>query len=369
MKTVAAVMYEHHQPVVVEELDLDGPRDGEVLVEMKAAGVCHSDYSVVTGTIFHDEPTVLGHEGAGIVVEVGPGVRSVKVGQRVMLAFISACGKCFQCTRGRPSICEMQWKGAPPGTMFDGSCRFYKGRQRFCHMSRVGCMSQYTVVSENAVIPFDGAAQFEQAALIGCSVMTGVGAVVNTAKVEFGSSVAVIGTGGTGINVIQGAGMAGATKIIAVDINDERLGWATQFGATHTVNNRDGEAVERVLALTQSVGVDYAFEAIGKSATIEQAFRMLGFGGTAVVIGIAGKHEKVSLPAVMFPAGERRIVGSMYGSSQMCNDMPRLLELYRANRLKLDELVSRNYKLSQINEAFEDLKSGQGMRGVILFDD
>ncbi len=369
MKTRAAIMFEHNQPVVIDEIDVEPPKEGEVLVKMKAAGVCHSDLSVVTGTIYYDQPTVLGHEGAGEIVEVGPGVKSVEAGQRVMLAFISACGTCYQCTRGRPNICETHWLKYPRGTLFDGTTRFFQGSRRFLQMSRVGAMSDYVVVSENGVIPIQGDAPIDKAALIGCSVTTGVGAVVHTAKVEVGSDVAVIGIGGTGINVIQGAVMAGARRIIAVDVQPERLRWAEEFGATDVVNASDGKTVKQVRKLTDGDGVDYSFEAIGNPRTMAEAFGMLRFGGTAVIIGIAGKDDKVSLPAQLFPAGERRMVGSMYGSSRMRTDMPRLLDLYRVGRLKLDELVSQTYRLDQINEAFEELKAGRGRRGVILFDD
>ena len=368
MRTRAAIMCEHRRPLVVDEIALDPPKDGEVLVKMQAAGVCHSDWSVVTGAIWYDGPTVLGHEGAGIIADVGPGVNSVATGQQVLLSFISACGNCYHCIRGRPNICDTHWRGAPRGMLFDGTTRFHHDSERLMHMSRVGAMSEYTVVSENAVIPIDTDVSVEKLALVGCSVTTGVGAVVNTARVEIGSTVAVLGVGGTGINVVQAAAMVGCDKIVAIDISRERLSWARRFGATHTVNATVEDSVEAVMRLTGEDGVDYSFEAIGNPKTISDAFRMLRHGGTAVVIGIAGKDDVVSLPAQLFPAGERRIVGSMYGSSRMRLEMPRLVNLYKAGKLKLDELVSRTYKLDEINEAFADMNSGRGLRGVVLFD-
>ncbi len=369
MKTRAAIMVEHNQPVVVEEIDLDPPREGEVLMRMEAVGVCHSDLSVITGTIFYDQPTVIGHEGAGTIMELGPGVKGLETGQRVMLSFIHPCGSCYHCTRGRPNICDLHWRGAPRGMLQDGTTRFHRNGQPVLQMSRTGAMSEYIVVSEKAVIPFRGEPPPpEQIALIGCSVMTGVGEVTNTARVEVGSSVAVIGVGGVGINVIQGARLAGAGKIIAVDLNSDRLNWAKDFGATHTVNGSEGDAVEQVMALTDMNGVDYSFEAIGNAQAMADGFSMLRNGGALVVIGISSPKSMLTIPAQLFPFGERRILGCMYGSSRMSIDMPALLDLYRDGRLKLDELVSRTWKLDQINEAFDDLKSGRGLRGVVRFE-
>ena len=368
MKTRAAIMYEPNQPVVVEEIELDEPKSREVLVKMAATGVCHSDLSAVRGVIRYEEPTVLGHEGAGTIVEVGPDVTSVKPGQHIMLAFIAPCGRCFQCSNGHPSICDRHWRDTARGALFDGTHRFHKGDTRFMHFSRVAAMSEYTVVSEDAVIAIDDDIPMDKAALVSCGVMTGVGAVTNTANVELGSTVAVIGIGGAGINVIQGAVLRSASQIIAIDVSPERLQWAAQLGATHTLNAQDNDPVKQVMQLTNGAGVNYAFEAIGKSITIEQSFRMLRAGGTAVIIGITGSRDLVRIPAQMLPAGERRIVGSMYGSARVKTDMPRLLDLYRKGRLKLDELVSKTWQLDQINEAFAEMESGHGLRGLIVFD-
>ena len=368
MKTRAAILWESNKPVVVEEIELDPPRAGEVLVRMAVTGVCHSDLSAVRGLIRYDEPTVLGHEGAGTVVEVGQGVTTVTPGDRVMLAFVQPCGRCYQCTRGRSNICERHVK-TPRGALFDGTRRFHKDSVRFMQYSRVGAMSEFTVVSADGVVPVRPDASIQQAALVSCCVMTGIGAVRNTAAVELGSTVAVIGVGGTGINVVQGAVLAGASQVIAIDLSEDRLRWATEFGATHTLNSTECDPIERVLGLTAGSGVDYAFEAIGKPETITQAFRMLRGGGTAVVIGLTGADETASIPAQMLTGGERRLIGCMYGSSRIQTDMPRLLQLAQAGRLRLEELVSRTWKLDQINEAFAELESGHGLRSVISFED
>jgi len=369
MKTLAAIMYEHHQPVVVEEVDLDPPKEGEVLVKMGTIGVCHSDLSVVTGTIYYDEPTVLGHEGAGTVVELGKGVTRAEVGDRVMLTFITPCGECFQCKRGRPNICHKHWRGSSRGFLFEGTPRFHSGGRPLFQMTRVGCMSEYTVVSEKAVITIDDDVTIDRAALVGCGVMTGVGAVLNTAKLQEGSTAAVVGVGGVGINVVQGCRLAGASMIVAVDLSDERLEWAKQFGATHTINPTNEDPLKKIIELTDEIGVDYAFEVIGKAETIEIAFNMLSHGGYAVVVGLAHRKQIVRLPAQNFVAGERSILGCMYGSSRMYTDMPRMLDLYRDGQLNLDDLISRNYRLEEINEAFAEMEAGRGLRGVIKFED
>jgi len=330
--------------------------------------VCHSDLSVVNGTIPMSLPAVLGHEGAGVIADVGPGVESVRPGDAVMLTFVTACGQCHYCTSGRPNLCSKHWRTTPRGTLMDGTCRFHKGEQRFFQMARAGTMSEYTVVGENAVIRVDESTPLDKAALIGCGVMTGVGAVSNTVGVEPGSTVVIIGAGGVGLNVVQGAVLVGAGRIIVVDIVPRKLEFARRFGATDAVDASKEDAVERVLEMTGGEGADYAFEAIGNPTTIAQAFRMVRPGGTAVAIGIAGKDAMVLIPAAMLPYGERRLVGSMYGSARMRVDMPRLLHLYRDGRLKLDELVTRTYTIDQVNDAFADMEAGLNVRGVILFE-
>ena len=269
---------------------------GQVLMKIGVSGVCHSDLSVVTGAIQLPLPAALGHEGAGVVEQVGNGVRSVQPGDRAMLAFVTACGQCRYCVIGKPNLCSVHWR-AKRGSLCDGTNPFQRGGETVYQMSSLGTMAERTVVMENAVIPIPPDVSFERAALVGCGVMTGVGAVLFTAKAEPGSRVAVIGAGGVGVNVIQGAVLAGAETIIAVDVSDKKLEMAKPFGATHLVNAKRDDPVEVVRELTGGEGVDYAFEAIGNPKTIEQAFAMLSFGGAAVVIGIAaqggeGKHTR-----------------------------------------------------------------------------
>jgi S-(hydroxymethyl)glutathione dehydrogenase/alcohol dehydrogenase len=367
MKTRAAVVYAYNQPVVVEELSLDDPKPDEVLVRMAAAGVCHSDLSVVNDTIHYDPPVALGHEGAGIVERVGANVTKVRPGDHVVLSFVSYCGECPTCKRERVCLC----KAYPTrrGYLLDDSVRLRNARgMDIAQMARIGTMSEYSVVPQQSVIRIDPEYPLDKAALVGCGVTTGVGAVLNTAKVEPGSTVAVIGTGGVGLNVIQGACLAGAERIIAVDRVVNKLDFARRFGATETVNASEGDPVEAVRDLTGGVGVDYAFEVIGNPTTIAQAYAMIRPAGMAVVVGVARADAQVSIAPHEMVFSEKQLIGSFYGSSVPHRDMPRLLELYRDKKLKLDELITRTYRLDEINQAFADMKAGVNARGMILFD-
>jgi len=368
MKTRAAIVYELNQPVIIDEVDLDAPKQSEVLVKMVASGICHSDMSVINGTIPFPLPGVLGHEGAGIVMEIGEGVTLVQPGDHVMFTFVSACGHCNYCTMGKPNLCSTHWGTEPRGVLFDGTSRFHKGDRQLYQFTRTGTLSEYTVVSQNSVIPLKKDFPLDKAALIGCGVTTGVGAVINTAKVKAGSSVVVIGAGGVGVNIIQAAALVGAIKIIVVDIIPRKLDFARKFGATHIIDASKEDAVEKVMEITDDEGVDYAFEAIGNPNTITQAFHMLRKAGTAVIVGIPPRDAQITLPAALFPYGEKRLIGSMYGSAQMRVDMPLLTELYSAGKLKLDELITKTYTLDQVNDAFEDMGSGFNIRGVVLHD-
>ena len=358
MKTRAAVIEKRNGPIAVQETELNPPGPGQVLVKIGVSGVCHSDLSAATGAIPMPLPAVLGHEGAGVVEQVGEGVRSVQPGDRAMLSFITACGRCRYCVIGKPNLCSVHWR-AKRGSLCDGTNPFQRREETVYQMSGLGTMAERTVVMENAVIPIPPDVSFERAALVGC------GAVLFTAKAEPGCRIAVIGAGGVGVNAIQGAVLAGAEMIAAVDISDEKLKMVEPFGATHLINASRDDPVEAVRELTDGEGVDYAFEAIGNPKTIEQAFAMLNFGGAAVVIGIAPQDAKVSIPASWFPYGERRLIGSMYGSARMRVDMPRLLDLCRAGRLKLDELVTKTYPLDDVQTAFDDLRDGANIRGVL----
>lgn len=367
MRTQTAVVYEHHKPVVVEELTLDPPKTGEVLLRMAASGVCHSDLSIVTGTIYYDPPVALGHEGAAVVEEVGADVTYVQPGDHVLLSFATSCGECALCKMGHVVLCT--GIKARPGYLLDDTCRLRNADgQPIPQMARIGTMSEYAVVSERSLIKIDKHYPLDKAVLVGCGVTTGVGAAVNTAQIQPGDKVAVIGTGGVGLNAVQGAAIAGAVQIIAVDLEDRKLELATSFGATDAVNPNEGDPVEAVLALTDGVGVDYAIEVIGNVKTIEQAYSMVRRRGTVVVVGMAAGDRQIQTPAQDIVRSEKRLVGSYYGSSNPREDMPELLNLYDEGKLKLDELITQTYRLDQINQAFDDLKSGQNARGVIVFN-
>jgi S-(hydroxymethyl)glutathione dehydrogenase/alcohol dehydrogenase len=367
LKTQAAVVYAHNQPVVVEELTLEEPKAGEVLLRMMASGVCHSDLSVVNSTIYYDPPVVLGHEGAGIVERVGEGVTKVKAGDHVVLSFVSYCGECKMCRTGR--VCLCRGFSAPRGYLLDGSSRLHNAKgEAIQQMARIGTMSEWAVVPQQSVIPIANHYPLDRAALVGCGVTTGVGAVFNTAHVEPGSTVVVIGAGGVGLNVIQGAVLAKAERIIAVDLVPSKLATAQQFGATDLINAADGDPVEAVRKLTDGWGSDYAFEVIGNPTTIAQAYNMVRPAGVAVVVGLTRMDAHVPIPTGDMVRTERQLIGSFYGSSRPHEDMPMLLNLYDEGKLKLDELITRTYRLDQINEAFADMEAGRNARGVILFE-
>jgi NDMA-dependent alcohol dehydrogenase len=364
MKTLAAVLYGLNRRFEVEEVEVDPPGPGELLVEMAAGGVCHSDWHVVDGVISKEYPIILGHEGSARVVECGPGVKLAKVGDPIVMSFLPECGHCHYCMVGRPYHCD----GLPTyrgGTLGGGAIRFHKNGQRIRHFNGVSSFAHYSVIPERAAVPVDSDVPLDKAALIGCAVSTGVGAVLFTAKATPGSTIVVIGAGGVGLNAVQGGALVNAAKVIAVDVSDYKLQTAREFGATHTVNARECDPVQAVLDLTNGRGVDYAFEAIGRPETVQQGFRMLGRGGTCVAIGIAPKDALISVAPQDLVYGERKLVGSFYGSTRPRTDFALFIELYRTGKLKLDQLVTREWRLSEINEAFAAMQAGQVARGII----
>ncbi|UCE85812.1 MAG: Zn-dependent alcohol dehydrogenase [Deltaproteobacteria bacterium] len=365
-KAKAVICREHNKPVVVEEIDVAAPQRDEVLVKISACGVCHSDHSAVTGTLPLTPPLVLGHEGAGTVVELGEGVTEVAVGDSIVASWIPMCGTCRYCIAGKPWLCDISMTRGT--SMPDGTSRLTDAKgNALNHFASTSVMAEYAVLHKKACIRIDPEIPSDRAALIGCGVMTGVGAALNTARVEPGSSVAVVGTGGIGLNVIQGAALAGAESIIAVDTADNKLEFARTFGATHTVNpKRDGDPVAKVMSLVPG-GVDHAFECIGLAATITQVYNMICKGGKAIVVGVAPMTDMVTLPALLMPFQEKVLTGSMYGSARPAYDFPRLLSLYKAGKLKLDELVTQTYSIDDAPQAFEDLTQGANARGVIVF--
>lgn len=361
----AAVLYGWNEPFKVEQVDLQEPRQGEVLVKLAASGVCHSDLSIQRGLLPMPPPIIIGHEGAGVVEAVGPGVTSVKPGDHVILTWLYSCGRCRDCGRGRPHLCETAAMATMTGAMYDGTTRFRVGGNEMRHW--VGSFADHTIVPEQAVVGIREDVPLDSACLVGCGVMTGVGAAMNTAKVEPGDQVAVIGCGGVGLNVIQGAAVCGAEKIIAVDLVDKKLAMAKQFGATEVVNAKQSDMVDQIKSLTNGKGVDFAFEVIGNVNVIQQAFQAVRRGGKLVIVGVPPFGTEVSLPAFAFPLEEKGVLGCYYGSPRFRFDMPRILDLYMAKKLKLDELVSRRLPLDQINTAMEIMESGEVARSVIVY--
>ncbi|BAS28164.1 Zn-dependent alcohol dehydrogenase [Limnochorda pilosa] len=362
----AAVLFDVGEPLRVEEVSLQGPGPGEVRVRLAAAGICHSDLHVINGDLPVPAPVVLGHEGAGVVEEVGPGVTTVRPGQAVVLSWIPACGRCHFCRIGRPELCDAAFELQLSGTLYDGTTRLGLGGEPIHHFLATSCFAEAAVVPEAGVIPVPEGVPLDRAALVGCAVTTGYGAVVHTARVEPGSSVAVLGCGGVGLNVIQTAALAGAHPIIALDVVPSKLALARRFGATETVDLREtDDRITPVLDLTSGLGVDYAFEVVGRPETIEAAYGMARKAGTVVVVGVAAPHEEISINAFSLPSQSKVLTGSWYGRSVPSVDIPRILELYRAGRLNLDDLVSQVRPLDEVNQALDDLRSGQVARTVL----
>ena len=367
MKSRAAILFEVGQRLEIREVDVQDPDPGEVRIQMVAGGICHSDLHVMTGHLNAPLPAILGHEGAGIVADVGAGVTSVRPGDHVIPLWRLSCGECEYCTGGRPALCpagtEIRWSGR----LLDGTTRFKLDGQEIKHFGGVSSFSNYTVIPEKAVLKIPDDLPLEQAALLGCAVITGVGAVVNAAQVKLGRTVAVFGTGGVGINVVQGAVLAGAEKIIAVDLLESRLEHAKTFGATHLVNASDGNPVEQIRELTGGKGVDYAFEVVGLPVTMQQAYDSLAKRGVAMVIGVSPTTAEVAVSSLSLVYEERVLTGSLYGSAAPKTEIPRLIDLYRAGSLKLDELLTRSYPIEEINQAYDALKSGETLRSVVTF--
>ena len=358
----AAVLHEVNQPLQMEEIDgaLPGPR--EVVVRTKASGVCHSDLHFVEGLYTTTMPVVLGHEAAGIVEAIGSQVNYVSPGDRVICCLSVFCGQCERCTTGRPVLCSRT--GLVRGQ--DEAPRLSQGGASVTQFANLGAYAEMMLVHEHSLVKIEQDIGFEQMALSGCGATTGLGAAMNTAKVEPGSTVAVIGCGGVGLNAIQGAKLAGALRIIAIDSVEDKLTLAREFGATDVIDASSGDVETKVKDLTKG-GVDYSFEAIGKKETAEQSFSILRAGGAATIIGMIPQGVKIELDGASF-LRERRIQGSSMGSNHFRVDMPRYVDFYLQGRLKLDELVSRRLTLEDVNEAFKYMKEGSVARSVMMFD-
>ncbi|TAK50611.1 MAG: Zn-dependent alcohol dehydrogenase [Betaproteobacteria bacterium] len=362
----AVICRELNQPVVVENVSVDSPKRGEVMVKLAACGVCHSDLSATNGTIALPPPLVLGHEGAGEVIEVGDGVSGLAAGDHIVASFIHMCGKCRFCASGRPVLCLEQHKALT--TPLEGTSRVKdKAGKPLGIFSGCGVMAEYATLSVENVVKIDAKIPLDRAALVGCAVTTGVGAVFNTARVEPGSSVAVFGCGGVGLNVIQGAAIAGAERVIAIDTMQAKLAMAKQFGATDTLLAKPGEDVAKALKKMTGIGPDYAFECVGAGALAEAAYRAIRRGGKAVVVGVARPTETAAFKPMSMVFEEKTLQGSYFGSCVPRIDFPKMLHLYMAGRLKLDELITRRYAVDEAPQAFADLESGKNARGVIVF--
>lgn len=358
----AAVFREVGKPLEIEDVEISKPGPREVLIRTAAAGVCHSDLHFVEGLYPAQTPIVLGHESAGIVEQVGSDVTYVKPGDHVITCLSVFCGHCEMCLTGHMSLCQ----SAEVRRGDDEEPRLAKDAAPVHQFANLSSFAEQMLIHEHALVKINEDMPMDRAALIGCAVTTGVGSVFHTAKVEPGSTVAVIGCGGVGLSCINGAAIAGAGRIIAVDMVPAKLEMAKQFGATDTVNGNDGDVVQQVMEMTGG-GVQYAFEAIGLKATAEQAFNMIRRGGAAVIIGMIPVGVKIELTGAAF-LQEKKILGSFMGSNRFRVDMPRFIDFYLQGKLHLDEMISKRIPLAQVNEAFADMKAGNVARSVIVFD-
>lgn len=362
----AAICRELNKPVVVETISVDGPGRGEVTLKIAACGVCHSDLSATNGTIALPPPLVLGHEAAGEVVEVGEGVSGLAVGDHVVTSFIYMCGKCRFCAGGRPVLCVEQGKAllTPP----EGTARTKDAAGKPLNIfSGCGVMAEFATLSVDNVVKIDPKVPLDRAALVGCAVTTGVGAVFNTARVEPGSTVAVFGCGGVGLNAIQGAAIAGAQRILAIDTVAAKLDMAKTFGATETLLAVPGQDPTREIKKLTGGGPDYAFECVGAGALAELAYKAIRRGGKAVIVGVARATDAASFKPMTMVFEEKTLQGSYFGSCVPRIDFPRMLQLYMSGKLKLDELITRRYGIDEAPQAFADMESGRNARGVIVF--
>jgi S-(hydroxymethyl)glutathione dehydrogenase/alcohol dehydrogenase len=367
MKVKAAVAWEATRPLEIEEIDLEGPKQGEVLVRVAATGVCHTDAYTLSGRdpegLF---PSVLGHEGAGVIEEVGVGVTSVKPGDHVIPLYVPECRNCKYCLSGKTNLCITLRATQGKGVMPDGTSRLSSGGNSLYHYMGTSTFAERTVVPEIAVAKIRADAPLDKVCLLACGVMTGIGAVLHTAKVEPGSSVAIFGLGGVGLAAIQGAVMAGAERIIGIDTNTKKFELATQLGATDCLNPGDGDVVETLLDMTDG-GVDYSFECIGNVEVMGQALACTARGwGQAIVIGVAGAGEEIHARPFLLVTG-RSWRGSAYGGTRGRTQLPGFVDRYMNGRLELDSFVSRKLPLEQINQAFDLMHEGEVIRSVIEF--
>ncbi len=373
MKIKAAVIrniglphpYARSRPLEIEEVDLAPPGERELLVQIKAAGLCHSDLSSINGDRPRQTPMVLGHEAAGVVTEVGKGITDLKAGDHVVMIFAPSCGECMPCKEGFPARCEPGQKANGAGTLLGGAMRLSQNGQPVYHHVGVSAFAEYAVVNRGSVVKVDSTLPFDEAAMFGCAVLTGVGSALNTAKVFAGATVAVVGLGGVGLNALLGAAAAGASQLIAIDVHDDKLALATQLGATAVVNAKDADLVQKVKDMTNG-GVDFGFEMAGSVQAMETAYRVTRRGGTTVTAGLPHPDARWALQHVNLTAEERTIKGSYVGSCVPPRDLPRYVEMYRRGHLPVNKLMSAHLTLDQINEGFDALASGHTVRQMIM---
>ncbi len=358
-----ACMYGFNEPLKVESFTLKAPREDEVLVKVSASGVCHSDLSVVQAKLPLPPPCILGHEGAGVIEEVGKGVKHLKVGDHVVMAWVQPCGRCHYCVAAHPHLCEAGLHSSMAGEDFV----FEKEGMPIGRMAGVGSFADHTVVKATAAIKIREDMPLDKACLVGCGVMTGVGAAINTARIQPGDVVAVFGCGGVGLNVIQGAALSGAARIIAIDVVESKLKLAKVFGATDVINGKEVDAPMAIRELTGGLGVDYAFEVIGAAAVVSEAYNSLKRGGKVVVVGVPAMGTDLTIPGFSLTLEEKGVIGSLYGSANLHRDMVKLVDLYMNKKLKIDELISRTIKLEDVNAAFAAMEKGEVARSVIIF--
>lgn len=366
MKFRAAVLHETGAALVVEDIEMTGLKRGDVLVRVHASGLCHTDLEVIQGSLGYPLPIVLGHEGAGVVEAVGDDVTLVKPGDHVVCSWNPHCGHCFYCDRDQPILCEVFAATQPKGHLLDGTSRLSVDGAKLHHFSEVSSHAEYLVVPESGVVAVPAEIPFDRACLIGCGVMTGVGAVFNVANVPMGASVAVFGAGAVGLNAVQGARLAGAEPIVAVDVDDRKLDIAKTFGATDTVNATTGDPVATIKALTRGRGADFVIECAGITHTLAPSIESLRPGGMTVLLGKTNVDEQVSLRwGTMM--GERRIMRSSYGGARPRRDFPLLAQAYLDGKLLLDELITHRLTLEDINDGFDAMTKGEVIRAVVSF--
>ncbi|MFL9919071.1 zinc-dependent alcohol dehydrogenase family protein [Paraburkholderia fungorum] len=375
MKIKAAVLqemgatspYAVSRPLRIEEIDLAPPGPDEVLIKIAAAGLCHSDLSVINGDRPRPMPMALGHEASGVVQELGAGVTDLQVGDHVVVVFVPSCGHCAPCAEGRPALCEPGAAANGAGTLLSGARRLTRDGEIVNHHLGCSVFAEYATVSRHSVIKIDPTVPLDEAALFGCAVLTGVGAVVNTAQVRVGASVAVIGLGGVGLAALIGAHAAGARQIIAVDLSDDKLEQARALGATHTVNAGQENALEHIRELSAG-GVEFAFEFAGSIRALDLAYSITRRGGSTVTAGLPPSTARWPMPAVSLVAEERTVKGSYIGTCVPSRDIPRFIDLYKQGRLPVNKLLTGRLKLDEINHGFDLLHEGKAIRQVVVFE-